>query len=169
MAQANRTRIAIAATLEGMPLMETIDDFDPPKLEFDMEAMRGGRFIEEEMAKGMKALTTKITLNGVGLPILSNMNLRIGEDVLLQVREGGKDQNGKDYWTYHTCGGQLKSLEEKTVKMGDKPVTVLEIANRTYTRVENNVEVVDIDARTQRLVFNGKDYMESVRRNVMMA
>jgi P2 family phage contractile tail tube protein len=168
MGQQNRTRMAIAGTLQGMALMETIDDFDAPKLEFDMEAMRGGRFLEEEMAKGMKALSTKITLNGIGLPILSQMNLRIGDDVILQVREGGKDQNGNDYWTYHTSGGQLKALEEKTIKMGEKPVTVLEIANRTYTRVENGVEVVDIDARTQKLVFNGKDYMESVRRNVLM-
>ena len=41
----NRVRQIITATLQGLPLNATIEDYDPPVIEFDMEEMRGGRFI----------------------------------------------------------------------------------------------------------------------------
>lgn len=166
--QTNRSRMAIAATLQGLPLVETVDDFDPPVIEFETEEMRGGRFLPEEMAKALKVLTSKLTLQGVGLPIMLALGVSIGDDILLQVREGGKDQEGKAYSTWHTIGGRLKKIEEKTLKMGDKPVTVVELSVRTYTRMENGVTVIDIDARTQVIVINGVDIMEDVRRAVLM-
>lgn len=46
----NRVRQAIAATLQGLPLMQTIEEFDPPPIEFEMEEFQGGRFVSEEMA-----------------------------------------------------------------------------------------------------------------------
>jgi P2 family phage contractile tail tube protein len=164
----NRVRQAIAATLQGLPLSATVEEFDPPKIEFDMEEMRGGRFIAEEMAKGGKVLTSKLTLQGVGLPIMLALGVRLGDDILLNVREGGKDQDGNTYFTYHTVGGKMKSLEEKTLKMGDKPVTVLEIACRTYNRLENGVPVIDIDVRTQKFFLNGVDILGDARRAVLM-
>lgn len=168
MSQTNRVRQAIAATLQGLPLMATIEDFDPPKIDFDTEEMRGGRFLSEEQAKGLKALLSKLTLQGIGLPIMLAIGVSIGDDILLQVREGGEDQDGNTYFTYHTVGGRLKSLEEKTLKMGDKPVTVLELSCRTYNRIENGVTVIDIDARTQKIVINGVDILEGARRAVLM-
>jgi phage tail tube protein FII len=65
-------------------------------------------------------------------------------------------------------GGKLKKLEEKTLKMGDKPVTVLEIALRTYTRLEMGVPVIDIDTRTQKVVVNGVDLLKGARRLALM-
>ncbi|MBA1250910.1 phage major tail tube protein [Pseudomonas luteola] len=168
MSQTNRVRQMISATLQGMPLMATIDDYDPPKIDFETEEMRGGRFLSEEMAKGLKALTSKLTLQGIGLPIMLALGVKVGDDILLQVREGGKDQDDNTYFTYHTVGGRLKVLEEKTLKMGDKPVTVLELSIRTYSRIENGVEVIDIDARTQKIVLNGVDILQDVRRAVLM-
>ena len=46
----NRIRQAMAATLQGLPLSATVTSFAPPKIDFDMEQMTGGRFIAEEMA-----------------------------------------------------------------------------------------------------------------------
>lgn len=162
-------RQMITATLAGLPVMQKIDDFDPPKIDFDMETLQGGRFIEEEIAKGLKALVAKLTLQGVGLPIMLALGSDGAGNVLLQVREAGVDQDDNEYFTYHTIGGKLKVLEEKTVKMKDKPVTVLELAVRTYERRENGVVVIDIDTRTQKLVLNGVDYLKGARRLVMMS
>lgn len=166
--QTNRVRQAIAATLQGLPLMETIEEFEPPKIDFDMETMTGGRFLAEEMAKGLKALTSKLQLQGVGLPIMLALGVSIGDDILLQVREGGEDQEGNTYTTYHTIGGRLRLLEEDKLKMGSKPVTNLEFAVRTYTRQENGAIVINIDSRTQQIVINGKDIMGAARRAVLM-
>ena len=164
----NRVRQAIAATLQGLPLSATVEEFTPPKIEFDMEEMRGGRFIVEEMAKGGKALGAKLTLQGLGAEVLLALGVKLGDDILLNMREAGQDQDGNTWFTYHTVGGQLKSLEETAVKMGEKPKTNLELSCRTYNRLENGVPVIDIDVRTQKFVLNGVDILGDARRAVLM-
>jgi len=164
----NRVRQAIAATLQGLPLSATVEEFTPPKIEFDMEEMRGGRFIVEEMAKGGKALGAKLTLQGLGAEVLLALGVKLGDDILLNVREAGQDQDGNTWFTSHTVGGQLKSLEETAVKMGEKPKTNLELSCRTYNRLENGVPVIDIDVRTQKFVLNGVDILGDARRAVLM-
>nr|BDD44415.1 hypothetical protein 10 [bacterium] len=66
----NRVRQAIAATLQGLPLSATVEEFTPPKIEFDMEPMSGGRFIAEEMAKSGKVLGATLVLQGAGPEVM---------------------------------------------------------------------------------------------------
>ncbi|HGY3000263.1 TPA: phage major tail tube protein [Pseudomonas aeruginosa] len=164
----NRVRQSIAATLQGLPLMQTVEEFDPPLIEFEMEEFQGGRFIGEEMAKGLKALTAKLTLQGVGLPIMTALGVSGGDNVLLTVQEAGEDGDGDEWVSYHVCSGKLKRFEEKTLKMKDKKVTILEIALITYTRAEMGVPVIDINTRTQKIVINGVDMIKGARRLVGM-
>nr|WP_288912077.1 phage major tail tube protein [uncultured Pseudomonas sp.] len=164
----NRVRQAIAATLQGLPLSATVEEFTPPKIEFDMEAMVGGRFIAEEMAKSGKVLNATLVLQGAGPQIMLALGVQLGDDILLNVREAGQDQDGNTWFTYHTVGGKLKSLEEAKLKMGDKPTTTLELACRTYNRLENGVPVIDIDVRTQKFVLNGVDILGDARRAVLL-
>ncbi|MBV4460013.1 phage major tail tube protein [Pseudomonas sp. COR58] len=164
----NRNRQAIAATLQGLPLSATVEEFTAPKIEFDMENMTGGRFIVEEMAKGAKALGAKLILQGAGPEVMLALGVKLGDDILLNVREAGQDQDGNTWFTYHTVGGKLKTLEEATVKMGEKPKTTLELSCRTYNRLENGVPVIDIDVRTQKFVLNGVDILGDARRAVLM-
>jgi phage tail tube protein FII len=164
----NRVRQAIAATLQGLPLSATVDSFTPPKIEFEMEAMTGGRFIAEEMAKSGKPLTATLILQGAGPEIMLALGVRLGDDILLNVREAGQDQDGKTYFTYHTVGGKLKSLSEAAMVMNTKATTTLELSCRTYNRLENGVPVIDIDVRTQKFVLNGVDILGDARRAVLM-
>ncbi|SFY22186.1 hypothetical protein SAMN03159390_04363 [Pseudomonas sp. NFACC49-2] len=164
----NRVRQAIAATLQGLPLSATVEEFTPPKIEFEMESMTGGRFIAEEMAKSGKALTAKLSLQGVGPQIMLALGVSVGDDILLNVREAGQDQDGNTWFTYHTVGGKLKSLEETVLKMNEKPRTNLELSCRTYNRLENGVPVIDIDVRTQKFVLNGVDILGDARRAVLL-
>lgn len=164
----NRVRQAIAATLQGLPLSATVEEFSPPKIEFDMEDMRGGRFIGEEMVKSGKVLTAKLTLQGLGPEIMLALGVSVGDDILLNVREAGQDQDGNTWFTYHTVGGKLKSLEETPLKMSEKPKTNLELSCRTYARLENGVPVIDIDVRTQKFVLNGVDILGDARRAVLL-
>lgn len=164
----NRVRQALAATLQGLPLMQTLEEFDPPLIEFEMEEFQGGRFIGEEMAKGLKALTAKLTIQGVGLPIMTALGVSVGDQILLTVQEAGEDGDGDEWASYHVCGGKLKKLEEKTLKMKGKKVTILEIALVTYTRAEMGIPVIDINTRTQKVVINGVDMIKGARRLVGM-
>ena len=164
----NRVRQAIAATLQGLPLSATVEEFTPPTIDFDMEPMSGGRFIAEEMAKSGKVLNATLVLQGAGPEIMLALGVRLGEDILLNVREAGQDQDGKTYFTYHTVGGKLKILTETKMKMGDKPTTALELTCRTYNRIENGIPVVDIDARTQKFMLNGVDILGDARRAVLL-
>ncbi|KAF1028200.1 MAG: hypothetical protein GAK37_02267 [Pseudomonas sp.] len=164
----NRVRQAIAATLQGLPLSATVQEFTPPKIEYDMEPMTGGRFIGEDMAKSGKVLGAKLVLQGAGPEIMLALGVTLGDDILLNVREAGQDQDGKTYFVYHTVGGKLKSLEETALKMGEKPTTTLELSCRTYNRLENGIPVIDIDVRTQKFVLNGVDILGDARRAVLM-
>ena len=164
----NRVRQAIAATLQGLPLSATVDEFTPPKIEFDMEAMSGGRFIAEEMVKSGKVLGATLIPQGVGAEVMLALGVNLGDDILLNVREAGQDQDGNTWFTYHTVGGKLKSLTEAKLKMGEKPLTTLELSCRTYNRLENGVPVIDIDVRTQKFVLNGVDILGDARRAVLI-
>jgi phage tail tube protein FII len=164
----NRVRQAIAATLQGLPLSATVDSFTPPKIEFDMEPMTGGRFIAEEMAKSGKVLGATLVLQGAGPEIMLALGVRLGDDILLNVREAGQDQDGNTYFTYHTVGGKLKSLTEAALVMGTKATTTLELSCRTYNRLENGIPVIDIDVRTQKFVLNGVDILGDARRAVLL-
>jgi len=169
MSATNRVRQIITATLQGLPLMATIDEFEPPKIEMEMEEMRGGRFLSEEMATGMKSLSAKLTLNGIGLPIMAALGVTGGDNIMLSVQEAGIDQDDNEWFTYYICSGKLKVFEEKTLKMKDKPVTVLEISLRTYMRLENGALMTDIDTRTQKIVINGVDILKGARRLAMLS
>ncbi|WP_242194372.1 MULTISPECIES: phage major tail tube protein [unclassified Pseudomonas] len=164
----NRVRQAIAATLQGLPLSATVESFSPPKIEFEMEPMTGGRFIAEEMAKSGKVLGATLVLQGAGPEIMLALGLKPGDDILLNVREAGQDQDGKTFFTYHTVGGKLKSLTEAPLAMNTKPTTTLELSCRTYNRLENGIPVIDIDVRTQKFMLNGVDILGDARRAVLM-
>lgn len=164
----NRVRQAIAATLQGLPLSATVEDFTPPKIEFDMEEMRGGRFITEHMAKSGKALTCILTLQGMGPEIMLGLGVKLGDDILLNVREAGQDQEGNTWFTYHTVGGLVKSLTETKMEMSKKPTTALELSCRTYNRIENGIPVIDIDVRTQKFMLGGVDILGDARRAVLL-
>ncbi|MGB3127638.1 MAG: phage major tail tube protein [Pseudomonas sp.] len=164
----NRVRQALAATLQGLPLSATVEEFTPPTIDFEMEPMAGGRFIAEEMAKSGKVLNAILMLQGAGPEIMLALGVRLGEDILLNVREAGQDQDGKTYFTYHTVGGKLKTLTEAKLKMGDKATTTLTLSCRTYSRLENGIPVIDIDVRTQKFVLNGVDILGDARRAVLM-
>ncbi|MFU2327496.1 phage major tail tube protein [Pseudomonas sp. MAG733B] len=164
----NRVRQAIAATLQGLPLSATVEDFTPPKIEFEMEPMTGGRFIAEEMAKSGKVLGATLKLQGVGAEIMLALGVNLGDDILLNVREAGQDQDGNTWFTYHTVGGKLKSLAQSVLNMKDKPVTTFELSCRTYNRLENGIPVIDIDVRTQKFVLNGVDILGDARRAVLL-
>lgn len=165
----NRVRQLITATLQGLPLMATIEEFEPPKIEMEVEEMRGGRFISEEMAVGMKSLSAKLTLNGIGLPIMTALGVTGGDEVMLTVQEAGVDQDDNEWFAYYVCSGKLKVFEEKTLKMKDKPVTILEIMLRSYMRLENGALMTDIDTRTQKVVINGRDLLKGARRLVALS
>lgn len=165
----NRVRQLITATLQGMPLMATIEEFEPPKIEMEVEEMRGGRFIAEEMAVGMKSMSAKLTLNGIGLPIMTALGVSGGDEVMLTVQEAGVDQDDNEWFAYYICSGKLKVFEEKTLKMKDKPVTILEIMLRSYMRLENGALMTDIDTRTQKVVVNGRDLLKGARRLVALS
>ncbi|WP_460117499.1 phage major tail tube protein [Pseudomonas sp. S2_C03] len=164
----NRVRQAIAATLQGLPLSATVESFTPPKIEFAMETMTGGRFIGEEMVKNGAVLSATLALQGMGPEVMLALGVKLGDDILLNVREAGQDQDGNTWFTYHTVGGKLKSLAEAVMKMGDKPVTTLELSCRTYNRLENGIPVIDIDVRTQKFVLNGVDILGDARRAVLL-
>jgi hypothetical protein len=164
----NRVRQAIAATLQGLPLSATVESFTPPKIDFVMETMTGGRFIGEDMIKNAAVLTAQLILQGAGPEIMLALGVKLGDDILLSVREAGQDQDGNTWFIYHTVGGKLKSITESAIKMADKPLITLDFTCRTYNRIENGIPVIDIDARTQKFILNGVDILGDARRAVLI-
>lgn len=163
-----RTRMMIAATLNGLPLMAQIEDFEPPNIAKVMEEARGGRFAPEQIMVGLEKLDAKLKVLGAGFPILIVAGVSIGDQVMLDVREAGKDLDGNSYSTWHSLGGEVVALTEDPVKMGQKPTTSLAFAPYRYTRLENAVPVIDINLRTQKINLGAGDIMEDIRRLVLM-
>lgn len=169
MANNERSRLMIAGTLQGMPIMQQIESFEAPTVEKEMKTVRGGRFAPDKIMTGLKEMEASISINGAGFAMLKAIGVQEGDTVLLDVREAGKTTDGNTTSTHHSIGGRLISVKEKTLKMGELPQTDIKLAVFRYQRSDNNVKVIDIDLNTQVIDLGTGDIMKEIRRAVLMA
>lgn len=168
MANSEQARMIITGTLQGVPVLEQLEEFSPPDIEREMQDVRGGRYIADAIATGVKRLSASVTLNGASWALIGSLGIGVGDEVMLDVRESGRMTNGGTYSKYHSLGAKVEKITEKTVKMGDLPATELTLAPYRYTRTENGVPVININTRTQVLMIGGVDLMAEIRRLVML-
>lgn len=168
MANNERSRLMLAGTLQGMPIMQQIESFEPPTIEKEMKSVRGGRFAADKIMTGLKEMETSITINGAGWAMLKAIGVQEGDNVLLDVREAGKTTSGDTTSTHHSIGGRLISVKEKTLKMGELPQTDIKLAVFRYQRVDDGIPVINIDLNTQVIDLGTGDIMSDIRRAVLM-
>ena len=168
MANNERSRLMLAGTLQGMPIMQQIESFEPPTIEKEMKSVRGGRFAPDKIMTGLKEMEASITIYGVGGILLKVLGVLEGGTVMLDVREAGKTTGGDTTSTYHSIGGRLISVKEKTLKMGELPQTDIKLAVFRYQRTDDGLPVVNINLNTQVIDLGCGDIMSDIRRAVLM-
>ena len=110
MASNERSRLMLAGTLQGMPIMQQIDSFDPPSIEKEMQNARGGRFAVDQIMVGLKEMEATLTINGPGWQLLKPLGVKENDSIMLDIREAGKTTDGETVYTYHSLGGRLMSI-----------------------------------------------------------
>lgn len=167
MANNERSRLMLAGTLQYMPIMQQIESFEPPTIEKEMKSVRGGRFAADKIMTGLKEMEASITINGIGGVLLKELGVKDGGTVLLDVREAGKTTNGDTTSTFHSIGGRLISVKEKTLKMGELPQTDIKLAVFRYQRIDDGIPVINIDLNTQVIDLGMGDIMSDIRTAVL--
>lgn len=168
MAKTEKARYIIAGTANGLPIMEQIEKFTPPKIEKDMQTVRGGRFAADKMMIGLKELGATLQLNGPDQMIKRSLGVAAGDGFLLDVRESGRDKDGGTWSTWHLLAGEIESIEEADVKMGDMPSTTILMSVYRYQSFENGIPVININTRTQVMDLGAGDLLEAARRAVLL-
>lgn len=161
---AERTRRILAATLQGYPLLEEIEEFTPTNIEKTMEASRGGRFVARELMVGLENMASSIVLNGADSALFADLNPQAGEDVELYVRESWETEDGEAVSVKHEITGTVNKVESRAVKMGEFPQRTIELAVIASKRTEGDTLIHDINVRTQKVDLGQGDLMEAHRR-----
>lgn len=168
MAKTEKARYIISGTINGLPIMEQIEKFTPPKVEKDMQTVRGGRFVADRMMVGLKEMGASLQLNGPDAMIKKALGLTVGDDFLLDIREAGRSKGGGTWSTWYTLGGEVESIEEADVKQGDMPSTTISMSVFRYQTFENGIPVLNINTRTQVLDLGAGDLLAEARRAVLL-
>ena len=168
MAKTEKARYIIAGTANGLPIMDQIEQFTPPKIEKDMQTVRGGRFAADKIMTGLKELGATLQLNGPEMLIKKSLGVAAGDGFLLDVRESGRDKDGGTWSTWYLLAGEIESIEEDNVKMGELPRTTIVMSVYRYQTFENGVPVININTRTQVMDLGGGDLLADARRAVLL-
>ena len=88
--------------------------------------------------------------------------------LLLDVRESGRDKDGGTWSTWYLLAGEIESIEEDNVKMGELPRTTIVMSVYRYQTFENGVPVININTRTQVMDLGAGDLLADARRAVLL-
>ena len=161
---AERTRRILAATLQGYPLLEEIEEFTPVNVEKAMEGSRGGRFVGRELMVGLENMTASIALTGADSGLFADLNPQEGEDVELYVRESWETEDGAAISVKHEITGTVSKVESQAVKMGEFPKRTVNLSVISTKRTEGDKLIHNINVRTQVVDLGSGDIMEKHRR-----
>ena len=160
----NRVRQAIAATLQGLPLSATVEEFTPPKLTLKTEEFRAaGMDAPIELTMGLEKLEASFSLIAVDRAVLAAFDVAEGKVVPFVAREALESFDGTVTPVIHTLRGKVKEIDHGTLKPGDKVGIKISMAV-TYYKLQHGRDVItEIDVENMVRVIDGKDTAAPVR------
>lgn len=161
-----RSRMLLAAVINGNPVLAEIDEFTPPEVKKVMEDSRGGKFIADEIMVGLEKLTYELKLMGATAELLSAYGLKQGEICQVDVNTSEQDKEGNKFSVKYSLSGEVVGVKEEGVKMGSKPGVTISGSLTAYLKTENGKTAYNINTKTQVIDLGQGDIMAEHRRNV---
>lgn len=160
---AERQLKIMAATLEGHPLLEEIDSYTAPNVEFATTESRGGRFAARNLKVGLNAMEASIALNGADSALYADLSPVDGEEIELYVRRAMRTESGGAVAVKDWVTGTVRQVEEKESKMGELPQRTVHLDVVAFKRTEDGKTTYDIDVKTQKINLGQGDIMAKFR------
>ncbi|WP_018691321.1 phage major tail tube protein [Algicola sagamiensis] len=164
-----RQRKLLTATVNQYPLMAEVEEFTPPEVKKTMAVARGGKFIPDEVMVGMEKLTYSLKVKGATAGLLAAYGLQQGEVCQVDIKTSEQDKDGQIYAIHYSLSGEITSMKEDVVKMGNQPALTLAGSLMAYLKTENGSVIYDINTKTQKIDLGQGDLMAAHRRNVGLA
>lgn len=144
-----------------------IDEFQPPNLKVKAEDFRGaGMDGVMDIDMGMEKLECSWVSSGIDRGTYSGFGIIIGVPTIVTVRAAVVDPvTGIPKPVYHTCGGQVRSIDPAAYKPGDR-ATLKATMTLTYYRLTHTlpgVPVHEIDVINGIRIVNGVDQLLALR------
>lgn len=158
MALGTRARIRIDAMVEGVPLMNEIEDFSPPDVTMKRQTI-SGQFIDSDMVVGVEKLEWSLKINGSQLLVLQALGSGFTDTAHISVIDSGKTQDGIPYIVKHSLHGPITGIAEEPVRQGEKMVTTITGTANSYKKTDTGITLIDIDARTGKVDLGAGDIM----------
>jgi phage tail tube protein FII len=163
------TRMAMRATIEGVPLFLTLDDVSDPAPKKVMEKTRGGSFVEREVMTGIEAMTAALTIKGAVADSLGTYGLTSGSYCAVTVEEAFQDEDGMPYATKSEWIGEVNSLEDSGSKMGELPQTVLTLSCKRKKKTINGKTLWEVASDGSVVNLGQSDMLQVFRLMVGMS
>lgn len=140
-------RASIVRTLmvNGLPLLQELDEFDPPQVKKEMQDARGGSFGVREIMVGLEKMTASFKIKGATKEMLTSYGMTAGDLVQITVKESVQDEGGEKFALVYDMSGELTSVKDPTVKGGDLGTHEIEMSTPVYKKTENGKIIYDIN------------------------
>lgn len=160
-----RTRMLLAVTFNGYPLLGEVEGHNPPTVEKETEDSRGGRFAGTKSVVGVALGDWTLKVAGASAELLQAYGVTEGaQTVQVDVKSTEKDVDGRLYGKHYSYTGEILKVEEDELKMGSKPMVTVTGHPKAYKQTEDGKTIYDIDLKTQVIDLGSGDIMLEARR-----
>lgn len=150
--------------VDGKGYAGQVEEFTPPKLSIKTEEFRaGGMEGPVELSMGLEKLEASFSLVSYDRDVLSLFGVAEGSVVPFTLREALEDFDGTITSVVHNLRGKIKSIDQGTVKAGDKVGLKVDMAVTYYKVRHGNADLIEIDVENMVRSVNGNDALASMR------
>ena len=157
------TRMARRATVQGIPLMLTLEDVSDPAPAKVMEKTRGGSVIEREVNPGIEAMSASLTITGATSEVLAVYGLTTGRTAAVTVEEAYRDEDGNKYTVVSEWIGEASKIEDSNTKMGELAQTVISFSPSWKKKTINGVIVWEVATNGSVMNLGTEDILAEFR------
>jgi len=151
--------------VEGVGNIGKVGDIEPPKVEFEMaEDGNMSRKVDTGLLKPMEAKFTVYDINPV---LYAAVGKRLGDTASFVVKASVVEGN-KHKQVLFEATGQVESQEQEgTKEAGKETGMVFNVAVTAYRLEIDGTQVYDIDVDRYICKIDGKDHMDTLRKQIM--
>ncbi|CAG9001766.1 MAG: hypothetical protein CENE_03793 [Candidatus Celerinatantimonas neptuna] len=156
----NRVRLRLSANLDGVPLVNELEEFTPPKIKPKM-ADQTGAFVASQVAVGLEKMDWTLKVKGELDQISNALGQYIVSNAQVNVTEQGKTTDDSQYKLAYSLYGPITGIEQDAVKMGEQPTCTISGTCNSFKQTDTGVVIHEINVKTGKLVVGGVDLMSA--------
>lgn len=158
-----RVRTLLRALIDGVPLMNELEEYTSAQPKKKMEEVKGGGFIAGDIFTGIEKMSGTLVIKGATHEVLAKYGLSAGTKVPVAIRESFRDEDGKLITIKEDWVGEVMTVEESGKKSGELPQHTLTISCDSSKRTENGKVLWNVSRRAHICDLGNGDLLEQDR------